>query len=929
MHHIRKLEMVGFKSFCDRIPITFHAGVTAIVGPNGCGKSNIADAISWVVGEQSAKSLRTDRMEGVIFNGTQKRKPTSMAEVTLTLSLDGGYPVPGTLSLNPEEFTVGRRLYRSGESEYYLDGKRCRLKDVQALFEGTGLGPNSYALIEQGRIGQILSSRPADRRSLIEEAARITLFKSRRFSAEMKLERAQQNLLRVNDIIREVTRQLNSLRRQAAKARRYNRLREELRNVHRLKFALDARHLRVRLEDCLGRFEAAQAREQDILAALSTQGLERDARMQGARNEEVRVRQLGERLSGLRVDAAAAQSLRQRNEARKLDLETRLVELEKELEAIEARAGLARRERERLEAVRARLADEVASGLTELERERARGEAVQEAIQGTESGIEELRAFLLNRVGQLSELRSALIRCQENLQRIASHSSRLEGQRLEQARERAEIARQLDERRSEYDRARIRRRECVERRVELERRAAGLESRIEQATAEAAALQEEYSIAQHRYSSLEEIERHRSNYSEGVQKYLAARIPGEDPVQARTLADYVETDPQFEAAVEDYLNDPLQYILVDRLDDAVRSVDRLKRIGAGRCTFLAIGNGHTGDLPKDRMPVAGEGVVGYLDQILRMREDVREAFQRALPEFASTVVVSNLDAAFRVAEASPAAHFLTVAGEAYSPKGTLSAAGERKSMAGFLSIKREKRDLESRLGAVRVRLELARREVARLKEEQGAVAEGLRTAFSESKDLEIETALLEHHIGRLQAELQKIDQSESVAGLELSQLEVERQDFEARLRNTETSIGEIEDRGRTSGNDMKLLAARLESLKEESAALARALAGLTSAHAVKQERLSATEVDLQRLLGEMEDIERRADANRSEAHGFAATVAGLEEEIVRAGQQAAELEQTARETETSLKRAAADLEAQRESLAALEQKISALHGERE
>jgi chromosome segregation protein len=166
MNQIKKLELVGFKSFCDRTHVPFNEGVTAIVGPNGCGKSNISDAISWVVGEQSAKSLRTDKMEGVIFNGTQTRKPTGFAEVALTLSLDTQIEIPG-IELNPEDFTVSRRLYRSGESEYYLDGRRCRLKDIQALFEGTGLGPNSYAILEQGRIGQILSSKPPqpDRRS--------------------------------------------------------------------------------------------------------------------------------------------------------------------------------------------------------------------------------------------------------------------------------------------------------------------------------------------------------------------------------------------------------------------------------------------------------------------------------------------------------------------------------------------------------------------------------------------------------------------------------------------------------------------------------------------------------------------------------------------------------------------------------------------
>ena len=251
MNQIKKLELVGFKSFCDRTHIPFNEGITAIVGPNGCGKSNIADAISWVVGEQSAKSLRTDRMEGVIFNGTQTRKPTGFAEVVLTLSLTNPIEIPGVPDLNSEEFTVGRRLYRSGDSEYYLDGRRCRLKDIQALFEGTGLGPNSYAILEQGRIGQILSSKPAERRSLIEEAARITLFKSRRYAAESKLEQAQLNLVRAQDIIREVVRQLNSLRRQAAKARRYGRLRDEMRSIQRLKIGMEERQLRSKIDRML------------------------------------------------------------------------------------------------------------------------------------------------------------------------------------------------------------------------------------------------------------------------------------------------------------------------------------------------------------------------------------------------------------------------------------------------------------------------------------------------------------------------------------------------------------------------------------------------------------------------------------------------------------------------------------------------------
>ncbi len=333
MLKLKKLQILGFKSFCDRTELKFHGeGIAAIIGPNGCGKSNIADAISWVLGEQSAKTLRGSRMEDVIFSGTRERNPTGMAEVSLTLidpeiyngadtnaptqieiqdelpeqdwdeaelraqaaaeteqaveeaqpgkteGVPGDAPVDGATppaaNASPEapsqsaavasgpqvvlkirrrkfnqqpthdgEIAVTRRLFRSGDSEYLLNGKLCRLRDIQELFMGTGLGPESYALIEQGRIGQILSSRPTDRRNIIEEAAGITRFKTKKRLAEARLEEAKQNLNRVNDIFEEVTRQMNSLKRQASKAERYGRLRDEMRAKLRVVLASKFTHM--------------------------------------------------------------------------------------------------------------------------------------------------------------------------------------------------------------------------------------------------------------------------------------------------------------------------------------------------------------------------------------------------------------------------------------------------------------------------------------------------------------------------------------------------------------------------------------------------------------------------------------------------------------------------------------------------------------
>ncbi len=415
MLKLKKLQILGFKSFCDRTELKFHGeGIAAIVGPNGCGKSNISDAISWVLGEQSAKTLRGSRMEDVIFAGTRDRQPTGMAEVSLTLVdpevYDGGdisepeieirdempeedwneealraeaaaaaeqhyeevrplgaeeivaagettvheleaEPAPEEPSAEasasgesqatqaaaasppgvvlkirrrrlkrPEiragQIVVTRRLFRSGDSDYLLNGKLCRLRDIQEMFMGTGLGPESYAIIEQGRIGQILSSKPHDRRAIIEEAAGITKFKTKKRLAELRLEEARQNLARVNDIFEEVTRQMNSLKRQASKAERYAKLREEMKS--KLKLVLASKFGQLGRESASLETELAGITEQMRTRAEAAQEWERQQAECTQRGYalEGEARSTAERLSQIGRDVDRASSQQQHNQER-------------------------------------------------------------------------------------------------------------------------------------------------------------------------------------------------------------------------------------------------------------------------------------------------------------------------------------------------------------------------------------------------------------------------------------------------------------------------------------------------------------------------------------------------------------------------------------------------------------------------------------
>ena len=262
---LEKMELLGFKSFGDRTEVVFPEGITAVVGPNGCGKSNIGDALNWVLGEQSAKMLRGSSMDDVIFNGTEGRKAQGMAEVSLHLAAVNG-------EIEPRALVLTRRLFRSGESEYLINGERARLKDIQEVLRDARVGAKTYATIEQGRIDQILNAKPKERRLIIEDAAGISGFKQKRRLTELKLDATQANLLRVSDVVQEVRRQINALKRQAAKARRYGRLRAELRTKECIRFGLKARAQDADLRRSRG--EEATAPDADAADAARAGALE-------------------------------------------------------------------------------------------------------------------------------------------------------------------------------------------------------------------------------------------------------------------------------------------------------------------------------------------------------------------------------------------------------------------------------------------------------------------------------------------------------------------------------------------------------------------------------------------------------------------------------------------------------------------------------
>jgi chromosome segregation protein len=443
---LKRVELQGFKSFCDRSELKFNGGgIAAIVGPNGCGKSNLSDAISWVLGEQSAKTLRGTRMEDVIFAGTRDRKPLGMAYVTLTLvdpsAHDGGDAVvnanghAASVHINgshvvahapqrPGEVTITRRLYRSGDSEYLINGHTARLRDIQDLFTGTGLGPESYAIIEQGRIGQILSSKPQDRRAIIEEAAGITRYKTRKRLAEAKLESARQNLARVFDILEEVTRQVNSLKRQAAKARRYTELKTEMEG--RLRVVLSGRFRLLEREAARSALDLNMASSE--LRALTEQVAAQEQEhenLQGSCYEtEQKLTDARALLAERNVDVERTRGRLEAQVKESGAIEQRIAQAESESQELDQRLGRLQAELEAHGGAVQELERQISGARERLIEKNRRREDLQTRLRDREKAIETGRMQVLRLLGEASNLRNQLAQIDEYLAGIDRETAR-------------------------------------------------------------------------------------------------------------------------------------------------------------------------------------------------------------------------------------------------------------------------------------------------------------------------------------------------------------------------------------------------------------------------------------------------------------------------------------------------------------------------
>ena len=931
MLKLKRVEIQGFKSFCDRTELRFNGGgIAAVVGPNGCGKSNLSDAISWVLGEQSAKSLRGARMEDVIFAGTRDRKPLGMAAVTMTLvdPVEQALDLPPDQPHKPSEVTITRRLFRSGESEYLIDGRQARLRDIQDIFMGTGLGPESYAIIEQGRIGQILSSKPYDRRAVIEEAAGITKYKTRKRLAEAKLESAKQNLTRVFDILEEVTRQLNSLKRQASKAKRFGELKEEMDAKLRVSLAGRFRTLERDAAKAALDLNAATAELRALSESVALNEQEQ-ARLQSACYEtEALLTESRKQLAELNVEVERTRGRLEYQAKQSAAIEQRIGQGETESQGLEAQIAQLDAE---LTAHRQTVAEleilTVSARQRSIEKNEAR-EVLQGRLRERERGLESSRLAILRLLGESSTLKNQLAQVDEYLAGIERETLRVtreEGvavsdlERLAASKE--DVSQSLGHRQMELESIQDQRRRAEEELSVRKRGAAEARQAID-------TLREEVGLHKARRDSLDEILSHRAYTTDSVKRLFSAVQKGESPDfrPLGVLADFVEVDPTYEKAAEEFLHDELEYVVAPNWEQAERGVDLMRADMEGRATFLVHPDAvsETGSMVGAvSEPVIGPetGIVARLSDCLRLVNGLRDRAQDLLPRLARCFIAEDRAAARRLASQYPHLYFLLPDGVCYHG---YALSGGKKRSSGPLALKRELRELvvvvqnkQRELDERTLRLESLDREIALLEEE-------LERLRGEQQLQEKEALALGHEMRKLSEELARANSRLSVARLELDRLTKETaRALEQKDRNTqavaekEQSRHEQEEALESARQTMEELEAEVTRSQEEHAALRVELAGLEERHRSEKTAMSRLESQWKERSARREEISREVERLSVER-------ARLLADNIELDRKAAALAEEVLSIESQVNHRAEEATSMRASLAAGEENLKAV-----
>jgi len=904
--YLKALEIQGFKSFPDKTVLTFGEDITAIVGPNGSGKSNISDAIRWVMGEQSTRTLRGGKMEDVIFGGTARRKQTGYAEVSLVLD-----NTAHIFDMDESEVMVTRRYYRSGESEYYINRRSVRLRDVNELFMDTGLGREGYSIIGQGRIDEILSVKSTDRREMFEEAAGISRFRHRKEEAERKLERTDENLLRINDKIDELELQVEPLREQSERAKRFLILRDELKGLEISVWLDTLERLRagsIKLEtdykEAVRQKEAAERAVEERFGAaeaLSAQMREKEVEADRLRfaiqGREATVRELESSIAVLKSsiqhnleNTARIQEELEQREGRQDSLSGQIAERSGRLAEIDGQLERARREREEKDAA----AQEALRSAGTLARE-------LEELRGKES-VKTADAHQAKAL--LSALAAAAQEVLDRDEAVRQELSRLDRRQEEAGAESSAAEKTLREARDERD--------AVKNVISgYTLRLDGRKKKAEQARERHVRLKMDENALTARIRMLTEMEKLHEGYSKAVKLVMGEVQRGTLHHIHGPVAGLLHVPDRYTVAIETALGGAMQNLVVDREEDGKAVIQYLKRRDGGRATILPLSSIRPGELREAGSLSREPGFVGVADQLVQFDPQYRAVFSNLLGRVA---VMEDLDAAIAAARRfGYRFRIVTLDGQVLNPGGSMTGGSASRS-AGILSRANELERLNAQSAGLREQLEQAARSLEEAEREAKGAAYELETAQAQLREWEDAVLRAEAQVEHCRSVAASLEEQRENQRSELEQLQTRTGEIERDTQQARDRIRELEGEAAALKSEADGKARGQSDLQTRSLTLTQELSQLTAGLAALEAEREATARGLEELEGLRRDLAGDQDQSRALIGDYQEKNQTFAREI---GEKEEQLQNLARENQE-----------QQRQIAGLNEEKLALEGER-
>lgn len=785
---LQKLEISGFKSFAEKVELSFEKCVSAIVGPNGCGKSNISDAIRWVLGEQSAKALRCNRMEDLIFNGGASQKPSEMAEISLLLSNENG-----KLAIDSPQIEITRQLERSGESKYYLNKVPCLLRDINELFMDTGIGVNAYSLMEQSKIDLILNSRPQDRRFIFEEVAGINKYRHRKKIALKKLEETEANITTLNNVIAELENQTESLKKQAEQAEEYQKYYERLKMLEVSLSRTQFSSIVSRMSDLS--LQLSQIQSESDGAVLSMNELEDSLQNATTQREEfeAKIEESQAQVRQIEGDIERTESDIRVYKERQLGLQAQRQKVLAEIEALEERS-------KKLDEQRAERQAELESLQISILKEEAQLKGRQNAILELDSransnkkAVDEAKAEVIETASQSAKIQNELSSLQSKLEYSDARLSRL-AESSKQVKDELEAANQdslAARRQVEALEAELTATQIQQKKLEAE--LSRLNEQRKKFETELRGMQDSLGLAASRLRSLEELQSSHEGYYTGVRAILKVKElqPKQFAGVCGVIAELLRTSPEYELAIEVALGNGIQNIVTETAEDAKRGIELLKSTKAGRVTFLPLDilRGKRA-LPSNSDFLKQPGVIGIAADMVNFDPKYTSAIDYLL---GGTLIVENLDLAIKIAKAAKAnlsMRLVTLEGELLNTAGAITGGSGKVATSGLLQRPREIDELQKKVAKIQNELSKKRKDF----EELGAKLSTLEAqrnqlaSAQQERQLNLvsarkELAAHEERKNRLDKELSQHESEENLVKDEVETLHSNESELKEQLEN--------------------------------------------------------------------------------------------------------------------------------------------------